>query len=177
MGCLIAGTLLAPGVASGHALLTAPRPRDQSDAHKDPNGPCGVTRTAAQPSTMPPLTAGAPLMVTWNETVNHPGCFVVDFSASGDTGWVTLSTTAHKTGTLPRPYMAMVTLPAAPCTACTLRLRQIMLNAEPAAGAACPPANLASGATYYSCANVVLTGGGAADGGVTDAGGGTGGRA
>jgi len=174
---LASGVLSTPRLAFAHAVLTAPRPRDMSDEHKDPNGPCGLNRTAVQPMTTPPLLPGAMFNVTWNETVNHPGCFIVDFSASNDANWVTLTTVPHKTtGGTPRPYSAMVTLPGAPCTACTLRLRQIMLNSEPAAGAACPPANLPSGSTYFSCANVVLAGGAIADGGASDVATATGGR-
>jgi hypothetical protein len=158
----------APRSADAHALLIAPSPRDQSDAHKDPTGPCGVTRSTTEPVRQ--LTPGASFNVMWNETVNHPGCFVIDFSAAGDANFQVLATVAHNTSApTPRPYAQMVTLPAAPCAACTLRVRQIMLSAEPAAGAACPPATLPTGSTYYTCANVVL-GTGAVDPGSPDAG-------
>jgi MYXO-CTERM domain-containing protein len=171
---VLAATLaLATGSASAHAVLTAPLPRDDSDSHKDPNGPCGVGRLESQPVT--PLKPGSELTVTWNETVNHPGCFVVDFAAAGDMGWQTLATLPHDaTGATPRPYSTMVTLPSAPCSACTLRVRQIMLGEELAPGAVCPPANLGSGLTYYSCANLVLGSDGTAmGGGGTTTGGGT----
>jgi hypothetical protein len=170
---VLAATLaLATGSASAHSVLTAPLPRDDSDSHKDPNGPCGVSRLESQPVT--PLKPGSQLTVTWNETINHPGCFVVDFATAGDLGWQTLATLPHSAaGTTPRPYAAMVTLPSAPCSDCTLRVRQIMLGAELAPGAACPPPNLDSGLTYYSCANLVLgdsttTGGGATDATASD---------
>jgi hypothetical protein len=169
---VLAGAVAAPASASAHAVLTAPKPRDNRDDHKDTNGgaPCGVARAASQPMN-PAMAPGSPFTVTWTETVNHPGCFVIDFSASGDTGWQMLSTVAHKTtGNTPRMYSQMVTLPSAPCTACTLRLRQIMLGSEPAAGA-CPPATIPTNATYYTCANVVL---GGADGGAPSDAGGTG---
>lgn len=177
---LVALSLAVPSIASAHALLTAPKPRDNQDGYKDSTGgaPCGIGRAASQPTTNPPLTAGASLNVTWNETVNHPGCFVIDFSAANDTSFQVLATVPHKTtGSMPRMYNQMVTLPSAPCTACTLRLRQIMLNSEPAAGA-CPPATIPTGATYYSCANVVLSGGGGGTGGAGGGAGsaGTGGR-
>jgi len=176
----LAGVVAVPASASAHAVLTAPKPRDNRDDHKDTNGgaPCGVARAASQP-TNPSMTPGSMFDVTWTETVNHPGCFVIDFSATGDTNWQMLSTVAHKsTGNTPRMYSQMVTLPAAPCTACTLRLRQIMLGSEPAAGA-CPPATIPTNATYYTCANVVLggaDGGAPGDAGATGTGGaGTGG--
>jgi len=115
-----------------------------------------VARAAGQP-TNGPLVAGSKLDMSWTETVDHPGCFVIDFSASGDAGWATLTTLPHRQdGTAPRRYSTQVTLPSAPCTDCTLRIRQIMLGAEPAAGEACPPPDLAPGLTYYSCANVAL---------------------
>lgn len=58
-------------------------------------------------------------------------------------------------GAVPRPYTATVQLPAGvTCTQCTLQLRQIMLAAETDP---CPPATIAAGATYYTCADVTLT--------------------
>jgi hypothetical protein len=179
--CVVAGALsLWSSVAGAHALLTSPTPRDNSDLHKDPNGPCGVSRAASQPMNAP-LEPGSELNLTWTETVNHPGCFVIDFSMAGDTGWQTLAMVPHESdGNTPRPYATTVTLPAAACADCTLRLRQIMLGAEPAAGA-CPPANPAPGATYYSCANMVLAGdsasGGSASGGSASGGSASGGSA
>jgi hypothetical protein len=158
-------------VASAHTLLSSPSPRDAADSHKDPSGPCGVARLPSQPENAP-FVAGSQLSVTWTETVDHPGCFVLDFSPAGDTGWATLATVPHsESGDTPRAYSTTLTLPSAPCPACTVRLRQIMLDHEPAAGEACPPANLASGLTYYSCANVVLEAGtSAASGGSTSSG-------
>src|SRR5450432_3533474 len=155
--CIASAASLAPAVACAHSALTSPAPRDDSDGYKDPDGPCGVPRTIVQPTTTLSLAAGSTATITWNETVSHPGCFVLDFSILNDSDWVTLATVAHDpTGIVPRMYSAQVNLPGAPCTACTLRLRQIMLTAEPAVGAACPPADLDPGLTYYSCANVVL---------------------
>jgi hypothetical protein len=179
---VVAGALsLWSSVAGAHALLTSPTPRDDSDLHKDPNGPCGVARAASQPMNAP-LEPGSVLNITWTETVNHPGCFVIDFSMAGDTDWQTLATVPHESdGNTPRPHDTTVTLPAAACGDCTLRLRQIMLGEEPAAGAACPPADLAPGATYYSCANMVLAGdsvsGGSASGGSVSGGSASGGSA
>src|SRR5689334_9518479 len=94
---LLVAAVAAPASASAHAVLTAPKPRDNRDDHKDTNGgaPCGVARAASQP-TNPAMAPGSMYTVTWNETVNHPGCFVIDFSASGDANWQMLSTVAHK---------------------------------------------------------------------------------
>src|SRR6185436_18440417 len=81
-------------------------------------------------------------------------------------------TPTNPTNSNPRQWSVSVTLPSTPCTACTMRLRQLMLNTD-VADSACPPATIPSGATYYSCANVVLGGGGA--GGSGGGGGGAGG--
>lgn len=151
---------LWPAAAAAHTVMTSPAPRDASDQHKDPNGPCGVARAASQPMTASPLAAGSDFTVTWTETVDHAGCFVVDFAAAGDIGWQTLATLPHSAANdTPRPYSTTVKLPNVSCTDCTLRVRQIMLNEEPAPGAACPPSEVLPGQTYYSCANVALAGG------------------
>ncbi|MEP6653396.1 MAG: SCE4755 family polysaccharide monooxygenase-like protein [Myxococcales bacterium] len=151
-------SLAVPAVAAAHARLDYPPGRDMRDDHKDTNGgaPCGIARAASQSST--PLTPGASVEVKWTETVNHPGCFLIDFSSSGDTNFQMLGMVKHvATGNTPRAWTKTVTLPAAPCTACTLRVRQIMLANETAA---CPPATIASGASYYACGNVVVSGAG-----------------
>ena len=147
--------LLSPGIVRGHALLTSPKPRDNSDLYKDPNGPCGVGKTT-NPSV---LTSGSTLTVNWTETVNHPGCFLFDLSTDGDKTWQLLANVKHvATGTTPRPYTAQVQLPGGvTCSNCTFRMRQIMYgtDADP-----CPPATIPMGATYYSCADVTLQGSG-----------------
>lgn len=171
---LVAGV---ESVAFAHARLDAPPARDNRDGYKDDTGgaPCGIGRTATQPSTT--LAAGATVEVKWTETVNHPGCFLIDFATSGDANFQLLANVKHAaTGGTPRLWTKSVTLPSTPCTGCTLRLRQIMLGNETAA---CPPATIARNASYYACANVTLTGGGGGDAGVlppADAGAGTDGR-
>ena len=178
--------------AHAHARLKSPAPRDSGSSYKDPpqnnvgtGQPCGNnTRTASQPSTT--LTPGVAATVTWEETVNHPGCFVVDFSASGDTNFTVLGVKSHMnppapaspTTASPRPWSVGITVPTTPCTACTIRVRQLMLTADvPDSG--CPPATIPAASTYYSCANVVIGGsggtGGAGAGGTTGAAG-SGGR-
>lgn len=158
--------------ASAHSVLTSPLPRIAgANGSGLTTGPCGTARTAAQPVTMPPLTPGASLTVTWSETINHPGCFHVDFSPAGDLNFVPLAILPHSTaGAPPRPYSTMVTLPTAPCTACTLRVRQIQLAADPVAGT-CPETGIT---TYFTCANVVLGTGAGATGGTSGSGGATG---
>ena len=159
---------------AAHALVVTPTSRDGSDSHKDPSGPCGVARTVP-PQPQGNYAAGQTLHVEWTETVNHPGCFVVDFSMAGDTDFQVLGVKSHASaaGGTPRPWSLDVTLPSTPCDDCTLRVRQLMLGAD-LPDAQCPPASVATGSTYYSCANVVLAAG---DGGDAGAGAGTGGAA
>src|SRR4051812_33276470 len=171
--------------AHGHARLKSPAPRDNHSDYKSPpvggvgiGEPCGVARAATQPSTT--LTPGAAITVTWEETVNHPGCFVIDFSPGNDASFVKLGAKSHANPPAPsnpttanaRQWSLGVTLPTAPCTACTLRVRQLMLTSD-LADTACPPASVPAGETYYSCANVVLgtTGAGGAGGGTAGTGG------
>src|SRR5262245_51511204 len=151
--------------AHGHARMKSPAPRDTRSDYKDPpqnnigtGQPCGNnTRTASQPSMT--LTPGAALTVTWEETVNHPGCFVVDFSAANDTNFTVLGVKSHMnppaptspTTANPRPWSVAVTVPSAPCTACTIRVRQLMLAAD-VNDAGCPPATIPAASTYYSSA-------------------------
>ncbi len=144
---------LQSGIGHGHALLTYPQPRDNLDTHKDPNGPCGVAKTN-NPTV---IAAGSQLNVTFTETVDHQGCFVFDLSTDNDVTWQQLAVVKHKTmPATPRPYSAQVQIPStATCSNCTFRMRQIMygLDTDP-----CPPASIPAGATYYSCADVTLTG-------------------
>jgi hypothetical protein len=183
---VLAGSLLTSRAAEAHAVMTSPLPR-VSDNGGDTNGPCGPARAASQPVTNPPLVPGATLNVSWNETITHVGCFIVDFSPANDQNFQLLTTVAHKPGGAGGIYTTTVTLPSAPCAACTLRVRQLNLDptgaAEPTA-AAC--AQTVAPIVYYSCANVVLaanggtggatgTGGRAGTGGATGAGGATGG--
>jgi hypothetical protein len=151
--CLVSMALGA-GVAQAHILLVDPKPRDNNDAHKNDAMPC-PRRTATQPVAM--YEQGAMVTVKFNETTNHPGCFLVDISAGNDTGWMKLGTMPHSAmGRTPRPYQTTVALPAGmSCEACTLRVLQYMTRAEPAT---CPPATIEPGSTYYQCANIVIKG-------------------
>ncbi len=188
---VIAILLIASAVAStayGHARLKSPQPRDNQDGYKDPprtppgtGAPCGISEAASQPHNN--LTPGAAITVTWEETVNHPGCFVIDFSPANDANFTVLGVKSHMnppapanpTATNARQWSVGVTLPSTPCPKCTLRLRQLMLSAD-VADSACPPATIPAGSTYYSCANVIMSGSGGASGtgGTTGAGGATG---
>src|SRR6187549_2177739 len=91
---------LISATAYGHARLKNPQPRDNQDGYKDPprtppgtGAPCGISEAASQPHTT--LTPGAAITVTWEETVNHPGCFVIDFSAANDANFQILGVKSH----------------------------------------------------------------------------------
>jgi MYXO-CTERM domain-containing protein len=181
----LVGLWLAPAAAQAHALWLYPAPRDQQDGYKDPprappgtGAPCGIGRASSQPVTSS-LVPGQPLTVSWRETVDHPGCFVIDFAQANDASFTVLGVKSHANPpkpSTPRDWSVDVTLPNVSCSACTLRLRQLMLSAD-LPDAQCPPSTIPAGATYYSCANVQLGDGSSQpDAAVTsDAGGGGGG--
>ena len=149
---LVAASLLAPALSHGHARFLEPKPRNAADNLKDPLGPCGNVKRTTMSTT---YTAGQLINVKWEETVDHPGCFLVDLSVGGDMNFMPLANIKHsKAGIVPRPYMTQVQLPqGVTCKDCTLRLRQLMLAND---GATCPPSPIAAGATYYSCADVQI---------------------
>jgi len=82
---LFAIPMIASTVAStahGHARLKSPTPRDTHSDYKSPpvmnvgtGEPCGVARTASQPSNS--LTPGAQITVTFEETVTGSDAPVV----------------------------------------------------------------------------------------------------
>lgn len=156
---LILGTTWAAEL-SAHALLDTPAPRDQQDGYKD-GTPCGVMRASSQPVTR--YMPGQALDVEWLETVDHSGCFLVEFSAQGDRDFQILGRRSHSnppppaspSSGDPRPWSLQVTLPDVTCAECTLRLRQIMVG-EDLAGEACPPATVQQGSVYTTCANINL---------------------
>lgn len=148
------------GKADAHSLLAEPPPRDQQDGYKDDSA-CGVPFAVTQPLTK--YAPGQTLNVQWLETVDHPGCFLIEFSAGGDQDFQILGRKSHSnpplpemaTSAEPRHWSMDVTLPAAPCSGCTLRLRQLMLDDEVTAEA-CSPVNAAPRSIYTTCANIAL---------------------
>ena len=168
------------GSARAHALFAAPAPRDQQDGYKDGSA-CGVTFAASQPVTS--YAPGQTVNVQWLETVDHPGCFLVELSADGDQSFQILGRKSHSNPPLPRVatsgeprhWSLDVTLPSSPCSNCTLRLRQLMLDADVAADS-CSAAGAARGSIYTTCANIELgngaSGGSGGSGGVSGASGG-----
>jgi MYXO-CTERM domain-containing protein len=168
--CLASLMVISSGLAQAHTLWMAPAPRDDMDGWKPGRSagfmlPCGVARKAGQPNTT--MTSGAMQMVQYKETVNHDGCFVIDFAPGEGGPFNRLDVLIHpakmQSGTV---YSRMVKLPDMECTDCIIRVRQYMAKTTP-----CPPDNTPDMDPnyYYSCANITLKkgagGGGSADGG------------
>jgi hypothetical protein len=162
LGALAAALAVADGV-SAHALLTSPKPRDNRDDYKDPNGPCGPIARTNQRTVLAP---GSRVTVKFGETIDHPGCFLVSYSKANDQNFQLLANVKHNpdggaSRANPRPYETTVTMPNETCDDCTLQLVQVMLANDTVA---CPPAQYPVGSRYYSCADISLRAGG--DGGV-----------
>lgn len=147
--------------ASAHArwaLDGVTPPRNTNAGIK--TGPCGGVPRTATPATFAP---GETITVTWEETIDHQGYFIISFSEADDVGFEQniLKTGAElpddQNGTpLPHKFSTTVTLPAIECDACTLQLIQYMER---------------SMSNYYSCADIKLVaGGGNGDGGGNDGG-------
>lgn len=126
--------------ASAHTVLKSPTPLSTDDDAK--TGPCGcsfapgATKPCDTTPTVMTLTAGAPLNVTWTETVQHTGKFRVAFStktpetatiADLDGGVVWEGDDNNPTA--PMDISQSVTVPNTPCELCTLQVRQFMENA------------------------------------------------
>jgi Lytic polysaccharide mono-oxygenase, cellulose-degrading len=162
-------------VALGHARLTQPTPRSPADDIKDFTG--GLARCTDEATTVPAteVQSGSVLRVTWDETVNHPGCFLFSLRQQPDGAFEELANIKHSsappapTYTNPRKYSADIQLPAVTCDRCVLLMRQIMLGSE---SYPCPPATIPANATYYSCADLRLVAAGTdgGDAGVVDGG-------
>lgn len=158
--CGLASTYAAP--VDAHALLDEPPARDMQDGYKDGSA-CGISFAQGQPVTS--YAAGQTVNVQWLETVDHNGCFLVEFSAGGDQDFQIVGRKSHSsppppdaaTTAEPRHWSLDVTLPAVACSGCTLRLRQLMLDADVNA-ADCSATNAAPGSVYTTCANITLTG-------------------
>lgn len=161
LGSVALVTLVATSpLAWGHARMLRVAtliPRSTSDGLK--TAPCGgVNRTG----TSAVLTAGDTQTIRWEETIDHPGQYFIEFSAADDTGWVRLKAIPdiQRNGALnplPHAYETTITVPNVSCDACTIRVIQEMTDRTPPT-------------YYYSCADIKIVGGTNAPGGGTDTG-------
>jgi MYXO-CTERM domain-containing protein len=180
---------LGAGTAQAHITMKNPKPWTSATSGQKGPPPCGLTMATKNPTTFKP---GESIMVTWDETIKHPGRFRIAFAKEGTTfpNPMTANDMAAtmpifidgidaKTGTTaPTAHQRMITFPNEPCASCILQLIQVMkVN---------PPYNSAADQdVYYQCAAIVLAGApvagdggapmGGADGGAGMGGGGTGG--
>jgi hypothetical protein len=158
---LLLALALTPALAEAHSNLLGPVPRN-GVANKGPNGgatapvavngSCGidqttgldVTRTATQQTAN--YTPGQTVTVSWAETISHAGYFQFWFSPNADDSNMVLlkdMVNQHAAGT-PQNYTMQITMPTTPCSACVLRLIQVMLDVP------------TTPTYYYSCANITI---------------------
>jgi len=138
----LAGVLVLPGLAFGHARLTSPPPRSTTIGK---TAPCaGIPRTG----TPTVLTAGQMLKVDWIETIDHPGHYELAISPADDQNFVTIlgdiPDRAFPQGADHNDYTTMLQIPQTTCTACTLQLIQFMSEKPPGQQ------------YYYSCADIQI---------------------
>lgn len=137
--------------AYGHARIAANsdvKPRNTNPGLKV--APCGMVAS----TTSQTVQAGSVITFRWEETINHPGSYFIEFSPGGDTNWVRLKTIVdvqNNTNDLPHQYDTQVTIPNVPCDNCALRLVQEMTDRNPPT-------------YYYSCGDIrILAGTGTTD--------------
>ena len=139
---LVGFVLGLPTQMLGHAGLSSPAPRNSNTGIK--SAPCGGLARTNKPTV---LTPGQDLVVNWKETIQHPGKFIISFSAANDANFQVLATipdTQNSTADLPHMYSSTVKIPTTPCSACTLQLIQSMEE------------NPAQPTYYYSCADIQI---------------------
>lgn len=141
----------ASGAAYSHARLkpgSATPPRNDSTGLK--SAECGNVARTASPKVYKP---GEEITVEWEETINHPGYFIIRFSEAGDKNFdahVLVAKFADtQNGSISGPtayhqYSTKVKLPNLSCESCTLQLIQVMEE------------NPASPSKYYSCSDIKL---------------------
>ncbi|MEK6555618.1 MAG: SCE4755 family polysaccharide monooxygenase-like protein [Bdellovibrionota bacterium] len=135
--------LLSPTLTFAHTRLkpsTGILPRSTNSGIK--SGPCGNLPASLNP---PLLTGGQQLLVTWEETIEHPGRYEIYFSQANDSNFTLLATIPDvQGGAMPHQYSTTVTLPDVNCDNCTLQLIQVMTE------------NPANPSLYYSCSDMKL---------------------
>lgn len=154
--------LLLSGTASAHATLTSPSPRTADNKA----GPCGAAGSK-RGTKVAKFSPGQTITVEWDETVDHPGHYRIAFDDDGDDVFVNPNNPNDNfASTLMEPiadkvgghYTQQITLPAKPCTNCTLQLIQVMTTQVP------------YNSFYYQCADITIgDGGGDGGGGGADA--------
>ena len=157
LGATAALTLIVTaGPAVAHIQLTCPPARYSYNATGIKTGPCGASG-GTKSNAVTHLTAGQSLLVTFTETVYHPGFFRISVDTTGMEKFPAISSTPmnpvmapvladnilpHTSGSSNAKRTFMVTIPNTPCTKCQLQLTQFMSD-NPNSG-------------YYECADIVI---------------------
>lgn len=141
-------SVLSANLAHSHARMKTPAPRNDNSGIK--SGPCGGLPHSSNPTV---VQGGKSLTVNWEETVNHPGKFIISLSMGNDLGFQKLQEVqdTQNDGLIPHAYTTTVMLPNTTCDNCTLQLIQSMEE------------NPNAPTFYYSCADIKIafTGAGA----------------
>lgn len=132
--------------AFAHARLLSPAPRSNNAGIKA--GPCGGLARGAPTR----LTPGSTITVAWEETINHPGRYILSLSPANDLGFENNVINANipdrapsAADPLPLRYSFQWTVPDIECETCTLQLIQSMEE------------NPAAPSLYYSCADIRIS--------------------
>lgn len=140
----IGSLLLFSNLAWSHARLKTPAPRNNNAGIKI--GPCGgIART----NTPTVVQGGQLLTVSWEETINHPGKFILSLSMANDANFnanqlAQVIDTKNATNDLPHQYSTQVSIPDIDCATCTIQMIQSMEE------------NPAAPTYYYSCADIQI---------------------
>jgi MYXO-CTERM domain-containing protein len=153
--------------ASGHLRLTSHEAR-YGDSQK--SGPCGVAGGERTTDKVYIGKPGVEVMLVWDEFINHPGHFRIDFDMDGDDDFADpVLPCADETSvedcfdtTNTGPFMQngiadtqggtsnfLYTLPAEECDNCTLQVIQAMYDK--------PPFVTPGNDIYYQCVDIILS--------------------
>jgi hypothetical protein len=139
--CLLI-VLVSGTVCSAHIRLRSPVPRVAGDGIK--TGPCGGS--VRQNVTV--VDGGKMLTVSWEETINHPGRFILSFSNARDafTGNILKTIIDNQGAETPTPHQfsTQIPIPDINCDTCSIQLIQSMEE------------NPQAPTFYYSCADLKI---------------------
>jgi MYXO-CTERM domain-containing protein len=157
--------------------MKSPPPRIAGTAGDDAvkDGPCGASHTKGAAAQVE-YTAGQQVMIAFDETIDHTGCFQVALATDN----ATYALLAQKNDPadadidsrdVGAPRTITATLPAGvTCANCTIQLRQVMLETVPAfpnaqCGAMQDIAQVPAGKVYFQCSDVDIVAAPVPDGG------------
>lgn len=147
----VATIVAVPASVFAHARLIDPKPRTPDDALKGAGFfPCGQKLPGKVKHS---YQKGENITVTFEETIDHQGCFQIALSKGNDQNFVKLKQINDEAGTpTPGKYEQTVQLPAdVECDACALGVWQLM-NGAPCAANQNPEVT----STYFSCADICI---------------------